>query len=119
MTVETETERKETPLEPHHDAHQKTHPSDWTYIKVALILGAITALEVATYFWEDASTTALVATLFPMMIIKFGVVCAYFMHLRYDTPLFRRVFVFGLVLAVIVYIIAMTAMQFWDTGYGS
>jgi hypothetical protein len=41
------------------------------------------------------------------------------MHLRFDNPLFRRVFVFGLVLAVTVYIIAMTAMEFWDSGYGS
>src|SRR5215207_7661177 len=100
MSVGTEPERKETPLEPHHEAHQKAHPSDWTYIKVALILGAITAAEVATYWWKDATTAQLVALLFPMMVIKFGVVCAYFMHLRFDNPLFRRVFVFGLVLAV-------------------
>ena len=33
-----ETEHKGTQLEPHHEAHQKTHPSDWTYIKVALLL---------------------------------------------------------------------------------
>ena len=112
-----ETEHKGTPLEPHHEVHQKTHPSDWTYIKVALLLGALTALEVSTYYLEDPSTTFLVAVLFPLMIIKFGVVVAYFMHLRYDNPLFRRVFVFGLVLAVVVYLIAMTAMQFWSDGW--
>jgi cytochrome c oxidase subunit 4 len=114
-----ESEHKGTPLEPHHEAHQKEHPSDWMYIKVALFLGVLTALEVSTYFWEDASTTALVATLFPMMIIKFAVVVAYFMHLRYDNPLFRRVFVFGLVLAVVVYLIALTAMQFWSDDYAA
>jgi cytochrome c oxidase subunit 4 len=112
-----ESEHKGTPLEPHHEAHQKTHPSDWTYIKVALILGALTALEVSTYYLEDPSTTFLVAALFPLMIIKFGVVVAYFMHLRYDNPLFRRVFVFGLVLAVVVYLIAMTSMQFWSDDF--
>jgi cytochrome c oxidase subunit 4 len=112
-----ETEHKGTPLEPHHEAHQQTHPSDWTYIKVALVLGALTALEVSTYYWEKASTGALIAVLFPLMIIKFGVVVAYFMHLRYDNPLFRRVFIFGLVLAVIVYLIALTAMQFWSDGW--
>jgi cytochrome c oxidase subunit 4 len=110
-----ETEHKGTPLEPHHEAHQKEHPSDWTYIKVALFLGALTALEVSTYFWDGASTAALLATLLPMMIIKFGVVCAYFMHLRYDNPLFRRVFVFGLMLAVVVYVIAMTSMGLWES----
>jgi cytochrome c oxidase subunit IV len=110
-------EHKGASLEPHHEAHQKAHPSDWTYIKVALLLGALTALEVSSYYWENASTGALVAVLFPLMIIKFGVVVAYFMHLRYDNPLFRRVFVFGLLLAVVVYLIAMTTLQFWSDGY--
>jgi|Tabmets5t2r1_1033131.scaffolds.fasta_scaffold93145_2 cytochrome c oxidase subunit 4 len=112
-----ETEHKGASLEPHHEAHQHTHPSDWTYIKVALVLGVLTAIEVSTYYWEKASTGALVAVLFPLMIIKFGVVVAYFMHLRYDNPLFRRVFVFGLVLAVVVYLIALTAMEFWSDGW--
>ena len=39
-----------------------------------------------------------------MMIVKFAIVCGYFMHLQYDNPIFRRVFVFGLVLAVVVYL---------------
>ncbi len=112
-----EPEHKGASLEAHHEAHQKAHPSDWTYIKVALLLGALTALEVSSYYWENASTGALVTVLFPLMIIKFGVVVAYFMHLRYDNPLFRRVFVFGLLLAVVVYLIAMTTLQFWSDGY--
>jgi cytochrome c oxidase subunit 4 len=98
------------------------HPTDADYIKIALFLGFVTALEVGTYFWEDIfgskpSTMALIATLFPMMFIKFGVVVAYFMHLRFDNPMFRRVFVFGLVLAVIVYAIMATAFEFWSDDY--
>jgi cytochrome c oxidase subunit IV len=89
------------------------------YILVAVLLAAITALEVGTYFLEDPSTTLLVATLFPMMIAKFAIVCGWFMHLRYDNPLFKRVFVFGLALAIGVYIVVLTAMQFWDSGYGT
>jgi hypothetical protein len=55
-----------------------------------------------------------------MMIAKFAIVCGWFMHLRYDNPLFRRVFVFGLVLAVAVYVgVMLTAMQFWSSSYGS
>ncbi|HKA85628.1 MAG TPA: cytochrome C oxidase subunit IV family protein [Acidimicrobiales bacterium] len=112
-----ETEHKGAQPEPHHEAHQKTHPSDWLYIKVALLLGVLTAVEVSTYYWENASTGTLVAVLFPLMIVKFGVVVAYFMHLRYDNPLFRRVFVFGLMLAVVVYLVALTAMQFWSDSW--
>ena len=66
----------------------------------------------------ELRTLGLVLTLFPMMILKFGIVCAYFMHLKYDNPLFRRVFVFGLLLAIIVYGAALTAMQFWSGGGG-
>src|SRR5215203_4142140 len=84
------------------------HPSDLMYVKVALFLAALTALEVCTYFLEDASTTLLVVILFPMMIIKFGTVIMYFMHLKYDNPLFKRVFLFGLFLAIIVFLIALT-----------
>ena len=35
------------------------HPSDAKYVKIAAILGAITAAEVASYFWKDASTKVL------------------------------------------------------------
>lgn len=98
------------------------HPSDGQYVKIALILGAITALEVGTYFWKDVfgsepSTMALVLSLFPMMIAKFMIVAGYFMHLKYDNPLFKRVFVFGLVLAVIVYIAAMASFEYFDDAY--
>ena len=102
---------------PSHD-----HPSDLMYVKVAAFLAVLTALEVGTYFWEDIfgsapSTVALVATLFPMMVIKFGTVILYFMHLKYDNPLFKRVFLFGLVLAVIVYMVALFAFEYWDDQY--
>jgi cytochrome c oxidase subunit 4 len=105
----------------HGDAHEHDHPSDKQYVVIALILGLITAAEVATYvldFFDDFTTAALVATLFPMMILKFAIVCAYFMHLKYDNPIFRRIFVFGLILAVIVYCIALSAMQFWSHPAG-
>ena len=101
-----------------HEAHQHTHPTDATYIKVAIFLAVLTALEVGTYFLQDASTALLVAVLFPMMVIKFSVVCLWFMHLRFDNPLFKRVFVFGLVLAVAVYVIVLTSMQFWSSSFG-
>jgi cytochrome c oxidase subunit 4 len=98
-----------------HTVH--THPTDAQYIKIAVILAVITAAEVGTYFWEGASTIGLVAVLFPMMIAKFAIVLGYFMHLKYDNPLFRRVFVFGLILAVVVYMIMLFAFEFWDDQY--
>jgi cytochrome c oxidase subunit 4 len=112
------TEPGQTMPASHVEAHGHQHPTDRQYVIVALVLGVLTALEVGTYFIEDASTTFLVATLIPMMIFKFGIVCSFFMHLKYDNPLFRRVFVFGLVLAVIVYVgVMMTAFEFWSAEY--
>ena len=86
-------------------------------MKVAAILAFLTALEVGTYFIEEASTRLLVGILFPMMIIKFGTVIMYFMHLKYDNPLFKRVFLFGLILAVVVFLIMLTTFEFWDGDY--
>ena len=93
------------------------HPTDLKYVKIAAILAVITGAEVSTYFWNDASTAALVGVLFPMMIAKFAIVTGYFMHLKYDNPLFRRVFVFGLTLATAVFIIVFFAFDFFSDDY--
>ena len=102
-----------------HDGDEPVHehPSDLLYVKIALILGAITALEVGTYFLKDPSTTLLLALLMPMMVIKFVIVASYFMHLKYDNQIFRRVFGFGLIHAIIVFAMALTTFEFWNQDY--
>jgi cytochrome c oxidase subunit 4 len=99
------------------EEHVHHHPTDGQYVKVAVILAVITGFEVSTYFWKSATTAHLVMLLFPMMILKFGIVGAYFMHLKYDNKIFRRVFLFGLVLAVIVYGIMAMSMHFFSDDY--
>jgi cytochrome c oxidase subunit 4 len=113
----TSTASPDTAAELGPDTVVHEHPSDAKYVKIALILGVITALEVATYFWEDASTGVLVAVLFPMMIAKFAIVTGYFMHLKYDNPIFKSVFVFGLILAVVVYVVATASLEFYSHEY--
>ena len=49
----------------------------------------------------------LLIALIPMMIVKFGMVAAFFMHLRFDNKLFRRVFLTGIILATSVYMIVL------------
>ena len=105
--------------------HVHEHPSDWQYVKIAVFLAVLTGLEVGTYFWEDLpftnghapSTTTLLIVLMPMMVIKFATVCGYFMHLKYDNPIFKRIFVFGLTLAMVVYAVFLFAMEFWSDDY--
>jgi cytochrome c oxidase subunit 4 len=95
-----------------HPDHTHDHPSDWVYIKVALVLGILTAIEVSTYFINDLSTGAALAMLMPLMVIKFAVVVLYFMHLKFDSSLFTRMFVAGLAFAIVVYGIMLTAQRF-------
>jgi hypothetical protein len=40
-------------------------------------------------------------------------VAGYFMHLKFDSPLFTRMFAAGLSFAVVVYCVMLTAFRFW------
>ena len=94
-----------------HDAEveRHTHPSDAQYILIAAILAVITALEVSTYYLDffKSNFVALLIALIPMMIVKFGMVAAFFMHLRFDNKLFRNIFLTGIILATSVYMIVL------------
>ena len=97
-----------------HAAAIHDHPSDWAYVKIALVLAAVTALEVFTYFESVFDWgAALVPSLMVMMVVKFYLVATWFMHLRFDSRLFAKMFTTGLILAVCVYIITLTAFEFW------
>jgi cytochrome c oxidase subunit IV len=93
------------------DPHEEAHPKDRTYVLVALWLGVLTALEVSTYFVDFGDIA--VALLLTLMAIKFAVVALYFMHLRFDSRLFRRLFITGIITALAVYTAALTMFQYW------
>ncbi len=93
------------------DTHD--HPSDRKYIQIALILALLTAAEVATFYVEDEIGFLLVPILLLMMVVKFFIVAAWFMHLRFDSNLFTRVFVSGIILAVAVYIAFLSTFEFF------
>lgn len=94
-----------------HDAH---HPSDWAYAKIAIILAAVTALEVFTYFRSVLDWgVALVPSLIFMMVVKFYLVITWFMHLKFDNSIFSKMFITGLVLAVGVYLATLAAFEFF------
>jgi len=106
--VATETVEHAEHIDEEHD-----HPSDKKYVIIALWLALITAAEVVTFYVEDELGSALVPILLVMMVVKFAVVAAYFMHLKFDSNLLTRVFVAGIVLAVAVYIAAMTTFHYF------
>ncbi len=95
-----------------HSEHE--HPSDWAYVKIALILAVITAVEVFTYFETVLDWGSfLIPSLLIMMVVKFWLVATWFMHLKFDNPIFYKMFVGGLSLAVGVYVAALAAFEFW------
>ncbi len=94
-----------------HGEHE--HLSDNRYIVIAVILAVITAAEVAASYVDLGP--AFIPLLLIMMAIKFFVVVSYFMHLKFDNPIFTRLFYTGLFLALAVYIAALVTFQFFDS----
>ena len=86
------------------------HPGQAQYIRVAIILAAVTAAEVGLYY-TDLAGLKLVSLLAGMAAVKFGMVAAYFMHLRFDSRLLRQLFVTGIILACGVYSVALITLE--------
>ncbi|MDQ3107384.1 MAG: cytochrome C oxidase subunit IV family protein [Actinomycetota bacterium] len=106
---------KETHTDQGHPAEgevaHKEHPSVGQYWKIFFLLFAITAVEVGLYYFElPGSVHINNAALGGLAIVKFVIVVAYFMHLKFDNPIVRRLFVTGLVLAVLVYVAYLLTM---------
>jgi cytochrome c oxidase subunit IV len=92
--------------------HTENHGmSNAGYIRIALILAAITALEVSTVY-VDFGPLFLPALLI-MMAVKFIMVVSYFMHLKFDNKLFSFMFYAGLILAVGVYAAFLATFHFF------
>jgi cytochrome c oxidase subunit 4 len=90
----------------------RPHPSPFKYVVIAVVLCAITAAEVAMYYLEgDVPNSLIIALLMIMMIVKFGLVAAWYMHLQTDRPIFRRFFVIGIIAAVILYLIVLLTLH--------
>jgi cytochrome c oxidase subunit IV len=86
-------------------ARERPHPGPREYVKIAVALAIVTLLEVAIYY-VDFLRPALVPLLLIFSAIKFALVVLWFMHLRFDSRLFMRLFVTGVILAVSLFAIA-------------
>ena len=87
---------------------EQGHPTPLTYVKVALTLSFITAVEVGI-FYIDMVPALFVACFFILSAIKFVMVALFYMHLRYDARLFSTFFFGGLLLAMAV-VVAVLAL---------
>ena len=105
----------DTAVEPHEgdhvEAHYEEHHTDLYYVKIAIVLGVITGLEVLLSYSHIGKL--FLPTLLILMAIKFVMVVLFFMHLRFDHRLFNFLFWTGLFLAVGVYAAALATLKFF------
>ena len=95
------------------DEHAADHPNEFQYVKIAVFLAIVTALEVAV-FYIGALQNLIIPILSAMMLIKFIAVAGYFMHLKFDSRIFRRFFVLGIILAMAIYGVVLWTFTFAD-----
>lgn len=85
------------------------HPDTSQYISVGIILAVFTAIEVAISLIGVPVNVA-VPSLIVLTVIKFALVILWFMHLRFDSGWFSRVFMFGLLVSLAVYAATIALM---------
>jgi cytochrome c oxidase subunit 4 len=97
---------------PDGDQPQYSPRMDMVYIKVAGILVVLTGMEIYASY-ADFLGKAFLPLMLSLMAIKFLLVVLFFMHLRWDSKLFGRLFWAGAFLAVAVYVGALATFQYF------
>ena len=91
-----------------HGTEEHAHPTWSTYWKVATILTLITLVEVWVYYIPSFVASRLfVPVLLFMSAVKFAIVVAFYMHLKYDHKLFRALFTGPLIIAIVTMIVLL------------
>ena len=85
------------------------HASVQTYVRVAVVLGILTAIEIGALYVPGLPSRVLVTLLLVFSVLKFALVVAFFMHLRYDNKLLTALFVGPLAIAAVI-ILALMAL---------
>jgi cytochrome c oxidase subunit IV len=109
----TDTEHAHTGDAEHADEHTE-HWTDFQYVKLAVLLAVVTAVEVLLSYIKDDMGAFFLPALLILMVFKFMAVVLYFMHLKFDNRLFSIMFYMGLILAIGVYLAALFTFRFFD-----
>jgi cytochrome c oxidase subunit IV len=97
---------------PDADRPQYSHKMDLLYVKVAVVLVVLTAIEIYASY-ADYLDKAFLPLMLGLMVTKFLLVVLFFMHLRWDSKLFGRLFWAGALLAVAVYVGALATFEYF------
>ena len=103
----------------HGDDH--SHPTPGVYLRVALILFVLTALEVLSYELGRRPTAPLHTIVEPVVVpillvlsaVKFALVAMFYMHLKQDAKLFTNLFLWPLILAATIVLSLIILLSYW------
>ncbi len=90
-------------------AHE--HPTPKTYAKIAVVLCAITVVEVWVFYVENLRSL-LVPILVVLSAVKFSLVVMFYMHLKFDHPVFKRLLTVGVGLGFSVFLALLALFTF-------
>ncbi|MDH5372073.1 MAG: cytochrome C oxidase subunit IV family protein [Acidimicrobiia bacterium] len=90
-------------------AQTKAHPEPKQYVQIALLLAVLTGVEVALYYIEQGgvSSSIVYPTLIILAALKFVIVVAFYMHVRYEKSLIARFFTVGFFGALMLYTVVL------------
>ena len=83
------------------------HPTPKKYVQIAIVLGILTANEIALYYTEDIVGVFTDPILIILAVGKFIIVVGWFMHLRFENKMVNRFFTGGMILALVLFAIVM------------
>jgi len=84
-----------------HETGDHEHPGAGVYILVAVVLIALTAMEIGV-FYAPFLQSWLIPLLVILAVLKFILVAMFYMHLHYDNFTFSVLFIFPLLLAALI-----------------
>jgi cytochrome c oxidase subunit IV len=89
--------------------HHIPHPTPAQYVKIAVLLAVLTAIEVALFYVNSALDLGWLntAALLILAFLKFVTVVGWYMHLRFEKATASRFFTFGFVLAFTLYAVVL------------
>ncbi|HEV8453679.1 MAG TPA: cytochrome C oxidase subunit IV family protein [Gemmatimonadales bacterium] len=107
------------------DAHahdQHAHPTPALYLKVALVLFVLTAMEVLAFEAGRGGLGASLRPVFEPIVVlllvvlsaaKFALVAMFYMHLKQDPRLLANLFVFPLLIAAVIIAALIVLFSYW------
>lgn len=101
-----------------HEEGHGGHPQPIEYIKIAVMLTVVTAVEVALFYIGERSLGETLTTTAILLLsaLKFAVVVMWYMHLKFDHKLFSYFMVAGLALAALVLLALLGLLPILHAG---